>query len=322
MTDMHCATFATELGQWLKDTPSLSTPTVAAYRGEINRLAEAMTVKGIRTVSSMSLPDWDEYLTALTNSRSGVVSRRRKGLKITSALQAARITRSFLRYCWRQGWIKWVPGLDPRKCAVPRNSSQSQLPKEVAQLLTSPPTGDEEAARSHCAMSLAFWGAMKPREIASLRCGDLFLAPNGLTALLVAGRHSRVVLPKIAVEHINHYHHLRQLATHVVAVDNSPLISHLASYERLSDHRVWSLLKYLPTRTPRGQESQGVGARLLRESFASIATVDALSELNAIWQQCSRAVVFAHSRSAGVVEVLPSAILDRVSRELLTSSDR
>lgn len=319
MGTANCSTFTTELEQWLRDRPALSGAAVSSYRGEVNRLAEHMASLGVRSVRTMTEAQWEVYLAALMQDRRTIASRRRAALKVTSALQAARITRAFLRYCWKQGWIAWLPGTEQRRCLVPRSAPSAGLPTLIAQLLLVDRARDEETARAVCAMSLAFWGSMKPREIAAMGCNDLQVVPSGSTLATVAGRSAPLVLPPAAVAHVRRYHELRRTSTRQDPTEHAPLLSQLASYEQLSAHRVWLLLKAWPPKPTAGQEVIAVGARLLRDSFVSMATHEAMSELATVRQQTSRGSVLAQAFGP-MVPARTESILDRVAHSLQSAA--
>jgi site-specific recombinase XerD len=275
------STFTTELQDWLADRSGLSESAVSAYRGEINRLAEFMTDLGIRSVRQMQADHWLAYLSALMQDRNTISSRRCSALKVTSALQAARITRSFLRHCFLRGWIGWVP-LGPRRCKFEQLPRRASLPIEAINLLFGPAIGDEESARALCAISLGFWGAMKPREIAAAAVSDLAELGDGGAVLTVAGRPEPVLIPAAAMSHLAGYHALRRDAVGGDGGQGAPLISQLGSFAAVSAHRVWTLLRAWPPAAREGSEQIALGGRLLRDSFVALAAHAGISELAAV----------------------------------------
>ena len=79
---------------WLKSL-TLSDPTSAAYRGEMGRLIAYCASTGVLEVRQLKAKHWIAYLSCLTTDRTAI-SPQAKPLKPSSAVQAVRITRSFL----------------------------------------------------------------------------------------------------------------------------------------------------------------------------------------------------------------------------------
>lgn len=260
---------------------------MSAYRGEINRLAEFMAHLGVRSVRQMHADHWLAYLTALMQDRNTISSRRCSALKVTSALQAARITRSFLRHCFMRSWIGWVP-LGPRRCKFEKLPRPASLPEEAIELLFRRAADDEESARALCAISLGFWAAMKPREIAAATVRDLTELDDGGAILTVSGRPERVLIPETAMCHLRRYHALRRDATGEDGGQSPPLVSQLGSFSVVSSHRVWTLLKTWPPNAQEGHDQIILGGRLLRDSFVALAARAGISELAAVSRQTDR----------------------------------
>jgi site-specific recombinase XerD len=293
-------TFAAQMQEWLASSPDLSESARSAYRGEINRLAEFMADQGIRGARQMHESHWLEYLAAVVQDRDAIASRRRPALKVTSALQAARITRLFLRHCYLRRWISWVP-LGPRKCKVERLPLHRALSPGAIELLLGPTPAGEQNARALAAISLAFWAAMKPREIAAARLCDLKLDEQQ-AELAVIGRPQPILLPTLALQHLWAYHDQRRRAVEEsdegwegdqggarVSRDEGasrrarggdmPLISQLGTYAAVTPHRVWTLLKGWPPDSAGEQRQLTLGARTLRDWFTALASEAGVAEL-------------------------------------------
>lgn len=281
-------TFPTQLQDWLNSYPGLSESAKLAYRGEVNRLAEFMAGLGIRGARQMREAHWLDYLGALMQNRTAIASRRRAALRVTSALQAARITRLFLRHCYVRGWIGWVP-LGPRRCRVERAPRETRLTRESVELLFGPTPENEEWARALAAISLAFWATMNPREIAAARRSHLCEVTEQGAEIIVPGRPGPVMLPAIALRHLNAYHRLRrELRAEEAADEGVPLVSQIGTYEPLTGHRIWTLLKVWPPDATAGKVQLVLGARALRDSFLTLATRAPMSELVAVRRQTGR----------------------------------
>lgn len=303
------STFATQMQEWLASSPDLSESARSAYRGEINRLAEFMASQGIRGAREMHESHWLAYLAAMVEDRDPIASRRRTALKVTSALQAARITRLFLRHCYVRRWISWVP-LGPRKCKVERSPPHKALPPGAIELLLGPAPVGEQNARALAAISLAFWAAMKPREIAAARLCDLKLGEQQ-AELAVFGRSQPILLPALALQHLWAYHDLRRRSVDEgdegwegdqgdaqgggdargcggTPGGDTPLISQLGTYAAVTPHRVWTLLKAWPPESAGEQRQITLGARALRDWFTALASEAGVAELVAVRHHTGR----------------------------------
>jgi site-specific recombinase XerD len=284
-------TFAAQLLDWLESLGGLSDRSAAAYSGEVNRMREFMADRGVHGVQEVTETRWLVYLRALVEDRSAVASRRCPKLKTSSALQAARITRLFLRHSYRSGWIHWVP-LGPKRCRVDKPPARSAISERLIELLLGPPPSQEADARALSAISLAFWASLNPREIAAATQADLRL--QGKSAELdVVDRTAPVMLPSVALRQVHAYHdlrrdHLNQRKRVARGDDDAPLLSHLGSLTPLTPHRVWTLLKAWPPQPSDGEGQMALGTRALRNTFLFLASQEPASEIAAVRRQTGR----------------------------------
>lgn len=283
-------TFTAQLLDWLESLEGLSDRSAAAYSGEVNRMREYMADRGIHGVQEVTENRWLSYLQALVEDRSGVASRRCPKLKVSSALQAARITRLFLRHSYGRGWIRWVP-LGPKRCRVDKPPARSAVSVHLIELLLGAPPAQEADARALSAISLGFWGSLNPRELATATQANLRLRGDS-AELDVADRTAPVMLPSVALRHLHAYHDIRREHLHqrsrAGADGDAPLLSHLGSLTPLTAHRVWTLLKAWPPEPPDGQLQVALGARTLRDTFLVLASREPASELAAVRRQTGR----------------------------------
>lgn len=304
---------------WLRGRTNVSASTAAAYRGEVNRLGEYLAAAGVRVLADVSERLWSEYLETLMTGRTGVASRRKGVLLRSSALQAARITRAFLRHCWLQGWLSWSPGFDDRPCKVEENDSVPLgSPARWRRALLGP-AGDEDerTARQRCAVSLAFWGGLKPRELASLRDPDLVIRPDETGELWVSGRRHPVECPRELILALKRYRVARaagQAQAHAGGLQrrrDAPLLSRLRSTEPISAHSAWQLLRDWPSAADSGA-AQRLGSKALRDGYLMLARVDADLALDQIARQTGRKPALA-----GTVDPATEVCVDRVRQRLL-----
>lgn len=300
---------------WLDEREALSPSTVSAYRGETNRFCEFLAAHGALRVIDFTEQLWDEYLRGLMSAREAVESRRREVLRQSSALQAARITRSFLSHCNRRGWLRWEPNPMPRRCPPTEVRAAAQFPTALSRIVLRPdPTEDEEKARRRCAISLMFWTCLKPRELASLSNDSLVILPDGTGLLHVVGRKAPAECPPELIAIVLAYRQARQIARHAARantpVPRAPLLTRLRSSEAISAHLAWQLVKTWQ------QEDEGkvskLGAKAVRDGYVALAKADAIYALDQIALQTGHT-----SESTTTGELSPSAIrIDRVRQRL------
>ncbi|MBX3587772.1 MAG: hypothetical protein KF796_14140 [Ramlibacter sp.] len=298
--------------KWISSRGGLSEATVNAYLGEINRFAEHLASKGVLRVRSVGHAAWENYLQLLMEKRSTVPSRRTDALKSTSALQAARITRSFLRFCWASGWLGWVPDLGSRRCGAAVARLPVSVPKELAHILLADGRPDGEAeARQVCAAALAFWVGMKPRELSTATVSNLRTLPAGVCSIAIAGREHEAHLPDQLVAQMRHYHALRAERVGPMP-DGAPLISRLGTYMPLGASAVWQLLRTLPSLG--GPTPISIGAKRIRECFVVLGGDDAAASVAAIRRQAGSRRIILHPGNENPIR--PQAIAEKVSQLL------
>lgn len=280
---------------WLRGRASVSASTAAAYRGEVKRLGEYLAAAGVRVLAEVSERLWSEYLATLMTGRTGVASRRKGVLRRSSALQAARITRAFLRHCWLQGWLTWSPGFDDRQCKVEEEDSVPiGSPARWGRFVLGPAGfEDERTARQRCAVSLAFWGGLKPRELASLRDPDLMIRHDETGELWVSGRQHPVECPRELILTLGQYRAARAAGQAKARAGglqhrrDAPLLCRLRSIEPISAHLAWQLLRDWPSAAD-GEAAQRLGSKALRDGYLMLARVDADLALDQIARQTGR----------------------------------
>lgn len=276
---------------WLKSL-TLSDATSAAYRGEVGRLIAFCASSGVLEVHRLKAKHWAAYLSCLTTDRTAI-SPLAKPLKPASAVQAVRITRSFLLYCARRDWLSWDPAdVEPPHFERPSPTETlaiEQLSDGLKSILRSASIPDDACqARRHLALGISFWGALTPREIASLRVDDLSLpSANGACELRCSGRPSPVVLPREISVLWQRYRQLREEDARKPLPPNSPLIANLKTGKSLQPWSVWALL-----RRTEAEESAGdvPNPRLMRKAYLAGATRNADQAINVVRAQCGKAI--------------------------------
>lgn len=304
--------------QWISDCGGLSEATVSSYLGEVSRFAEHLASEGVLRVRGVTQVAWESYLQLLMEKRSTVPSRRTDTLKSSSALQAGRITRSFLRFCWTRGWLGWVPDLGSRRCGSAAARSPVSVPKELAHLLLARtlPTGEAEA-RQVCAAALTFWAGMKPRELSAATVSDLRTSLSDMFTIAIAGREHESYLPDQLVVQMRHYHALRAERAGPTP-EGAPVVSRLGSYIPLGSSAVWQLLKALPS--PRGAAAVLMGSKRIRECFVVLGGDEAAASVAAIQRQADRRRIFLQSENGklipaqDVAEKVSQLLQDRIQR--------
>lgn len=269
---------------WLAACAHVSDATQRSYAGEIKRFREHLAASDIDDVVAITEEAWLAYLRDLTALRSTISEKRKSALKASSALQAARITRAFLRYCWSQRWLDWVPGVGSQRCAPGRPANEFQIPEGLIEFLLNPGDEDDEAAiRVRCAVGLAFWGGFRAREIAELRARDLVPDAYGGATLHPVWREDSVALPAVLAQQLRRYAALRVERSGSLG-DHAALIVRLRSEVPLSAAAAWSLLKAWTSKYDAGGAT-ALTTRVIRESFKELAGSDARCYLRAIERQ-------------------------------------
>lgn len=272
--------------KWLEACAHVSEATLASYAGEAKRFREYLGRAGVNAVQEVTQAGWVAYLTNLTQTRSTIASKRFDALKPSSALQAARITRAFLRHCWMQRWLDWVPSVGSQRCPAVQPQAEFRAPDGLVSFLLDPGELDDEAlSRMRCTVGLAFWGGFRPKEIADLRARDLALAADGSALLHPACRDHVVALPVIMVRQLRRYAGLRALRAGPLAAD-AALIAQLTSAGPITAAAAWQLLKdwtvaYAPP------DREPVSTRAIRETFKQLAGADAADYLQAVEHQAA-----------------------------------
>ncbi|WP_431261830.1 tyrosine-type recombinase/integrase [Roseateles chitinivorans] len=273
--------------RWREACAHLSPATQAAYSGEIKRLLEYCAKAGATELGEVTRQDWDSYLAASVGNRGGVDSRRRPALKTSSALQAARITRAFFRYCAGRRWLAWQPEPGSYRGAPQSHESPTIAAPDLGPILTgSGQDDDEHRIRIRCAIGLAFWGGLRPKEIARLRRSDLLINQDGSGALQVAWREQEVLLPPCLVEHLECYFRRRLQRGSEVSAE-AALICSLRSEIAISASAAWRLLKAWPTQNA-SSDSRQLGGRSIRAGFIALATPGVSESVGAIEHQLGR----------------------------------
>lgn len=309
MTANRTPTIEWAVRQWLSSRSELSHATLGAYEGEVARLSEYAAKCSVFTVSSLTPELWQQYLAALCIDRSAVDTRRKSSLKPSSAQQAGRITRGFLRYCAQRGWLSWVPDYSSyRHPVVPKQPADGALPLGLSDILLDPGTGDDEAtARRRCVAGLAFWCGLTPQEIAALRYGHLKKRNHGPWILLASGRANPLAMPHVLVLQLKRYAMVRPQTGEQ---NDEPLICRLGSLLPLTSSAVWRLLRAWPL--PREPQTVGVplGSRLLRNGFLRLASAEAAAQLTTVARQAGRRVSpqLLYSNDPREVEVVFQAV--------------
>lgn len=275
------------MARWLGCHVGLSEATKVAYGGEVRRFGEYLANANVRHVQELKSSLWENYLALLMIDRQGVASCRRDKLKRSSALQAGRITRSFLRYCWTQGWLGWVPDLGNRKGA---DTDHLDEPVTIPPLLVEILQGnwsetDERIARARVAIDLAFWGALKPREISVLRGGELKDFSAQFCQLSVAGRLGPTCMPSDVMEHYRHYSELRERRAGSGVGEHVPLLSQLGSYAPLTGNSIWQLLKSWPPAPTNPTSGSVLGSKRIRDTYIALGAREPAELIQALQRE-------------------------------------
>ncbi|MDG0857468.1 site-specific integrase [Roseateles puraquae] len=269
---------------WLAACAHVSDATQRAYAGEVKRFREHLAASDIHGVMAITEEAWLAYLGDLTKVRSTITEKRKSALKTSSALQAARITRAFLRYCWSQRWLDWVPGVGSQRCAPGRPASAFQVPDGLIEFLLNPGDQDDEAEiRVRCAVGLAFWGGFRAREIADLKARDLVPDQQGGATVHPVWREDPVALPFVLVQQLRRYAALR-LGRSGPLGEHAALIVRLRSEESVSGAAAWGLLKTWTSRHDTG-DAAALTTRAIRDSFKELAGSGARDYIRAIERQ-------------------------------------
>lgn len=282
MSEIHVSISQAELS-WLRTCAHVRESTRTSYAGEVRRFREHLEEAGIFDAQAITEDAWLDYLRNLTDARETVSSKRTNALKISSALQAARITRSFLRHCWIQRWLDWVPGLGNQRCNHTQAAPKFRVPDGLVKFLLDPGEFDDEAiSRSRCIVGLTFWGGFRPKEIAELRTHDLVPVEHGGAMLYPDWRLDGVALPTVMLQQIKHYVALREASSGTLS-PNAALIVKLKSTTPVSASAVWRVLKDWIAIQDSG--APPLSTRMIRESFKQLAGAEAGDYIRVIERQ-------------------------------------
>lgn len=265
---------------WLK-SKSFSDNAVAAYRVEVLRLSQFCAERGLDDLKKLQSAHWTQYIHSLSKVRRQQARPHKPPLRPRSVLQAIRITRAFLTHAAKRGWIDW----QPRDVELPRPSmpevgpAPNVLVVDVREVLRGEAqSSTEEEARRHFALALCFWGALLPRELCSLKVGDLRILRSGRGATLSCQRREQLIsLPPPVPVLWQRY--LAYRLEHGVVRRMSPLISRLRADASLTPWALWSIVR------AEGGSDASVTPRGLRAAYMMIATLDAEGDVNVIRRQ-------------------------------------
>lgn len=302
--------------RWEEACAHLSAATKLSYAGEVKRLKEHLAKSDVQSVADASEAHWHGYLAAIVGDRKKVDSRKSKPLKSSSALQAARITRAFFRFCWSNGWLSWVPGLGSYRCELSEPEPQLAVPPELLSLLLDSGSSDDEAAsRSRCTIGLVFWGGLRLREVAALLRSDVAMSPDGTARLKPAWRAHEVVMPQSWRTHLTRYEALRKERFGRLS-SNAALICGIRSRERISVSAAWRILQVWPG-IGKSEDPVALGSRLIRASFQELATDGIDGYLNAVERQTAshRANFPMRAGEGPTGKQLTAEVLQRMARE-------
>ncbi|OWR02162.1 hypothetical protein CDO81_20700 [Roseateles puraquae] len=270
--------------EWL-DTLTLSEAARTAYKGEVGRLSAFCATRGVSTIRRLKADHWTAYLSCLMEDRT-FFKPKAKPLKPRSALQAARITRSFLSFCARRHWIDWDPAEHDLVSQIADAAelpafTLEDLPERVRLVLTGElVAGDMREARQNLALGLGFWGALVPREIALLTVGNLHLPSKRRSCELhCSWRPLPLMLPTTLSGIWRRYRDFREERGQDLN-PKSPLVASLRDGAALHPWSVWALMRS-------GDESEVGDAslsntRLLRRVYMQTTTQDATRDVDVV----------------------------------------
>lgn len=288
---VHSVSFVDAELNWLQSR-ALSEVTATAYRGEVDRMSTFFATRGLTRVASLTPEHWVSYIDCLSTDRTSIAEHL-KPLKPSSVLQAIRITRAFLLHCASRKWIAW----DPREVTLQKPEvtlagaearPDAPLPSCVRQVLSSAPfAADEQEARRHFAWALGFWGALSPRELASLRVRNLRISSaSGKAALVCIGRPHRVSLPPNLVALWRQYREYREQTAPTSVSSASALISRLRDGGALSAWSIWALMQ--ESAREAGKEIEAINPRALRQAYFERSTRKAIRDIRVVRDQAGK----------------------------------
>lgn len=306
---------------WIAAQSTLSPSSVSAYSGEVNRFGEHLASQGVIDVKWITEALWVGYLQSLVTTRQTVSSRRTNALKGSSALQAARITRGFLRHCWLQGWIEWLPGIGSRRCEPNTGKPEArQIPEGLLSVLLDDGASDDELlARARCTLGIAFWCGLKPWEIALLKESH-FVRVDGCSEIRAPQGSEHLLVPDQLAGQLDHYLSLRRVGRENIIRDDLPLISRIGSHLPLTANTVWELLRCWPPAATSEEDVHILGSKAVRDSFVVLACEDAISAVEATRRQANRRRIvldpFDSNSEPLPAKTLTDAVLQRIKDQL------
>lgn len=284
--------------------------TLRVYRGELDRMCEYMaSAYGVRSFSGMKSRHWRNYLRGLTDGRRLIAGARKPRLSESSARQSRRITQAFLWWCFERGHLPWSPGPvaeTMRESAVRcpavtsswRGSSLRGDPVGVA--LLEMPDAPHSASRLRATLvaNLAYWGALRPPQIAALRVNSLLI---DIECELLAIRTNEADDPWLPLPfHLEPiwaaYRHEREKETGRSLDPHAPVVASLRGERPLTPWSIWAVVARADTFP--GGASAAATPRALRAAFIEHTGREAAHRV---------AQVASHARLRGLVVVAPSA---------------
>ncbi len=249
-------TLAESSATWLSSmSKKVAASTLRAYRGELGRMCEHLaSAHRLRTLAELKSIHWATYLETLTSGRTRISGLRKDCLADRSVVQTRRITRSFLNWCFAHELISWSPVLVEVPSTATTSSGTTPTwrcgsllrPLELeasllhAQQARSASVSDQRAAMVAC---LAYWGALRSPQIASLRLNDVHVdeAQDQIAIRTRDDPRRWVPLPTHAATMWMAYRTGREKAHGHRLVPKSPVIASLKGEQALSAWTIWSI---------------------------------------------------------------------------------
>lgn len=267
--------------RWLGQKAQLQPRTLSTYVGELHRFEEFCFGRRVVTVEGLSEQLLLDYFAQLRNGRAGVRSKRVESLGASSAQQAERITRAFLKWLRDERFIAWsvaerkAPTGDLAADTATRARRGLQGGRALRDtLLKEASSGESEAQmRTLLTLQLVFWGALKPAEVSALTVADMTRLPTGLVRISAPHLNAPRFVPANVWGTWALYRQRRE-TRHARPLSNQDfIVGGLRQEAALTEWSIWSIIKSSklgPSITPRALRAEFLH-RITGEASAALS---------------------------------------------------
>lgn len=242
----------------------LSANTLAAYRRDLSRYVDFLTVRGIGSPAAVTERDVEDYVLAVRTGADG-----RAALSASSAARGVVAIRGWHRFCVPEGLAAQDPAREVHPPARPKRLPKALSVDDVRRLLEDGVPGDGPVPlRDRALLELLYSTGARISEAVGLDVDDIDLTPGeGAVRLFGKGSKERIVpVGSYAARAVEAYV-VRARPALAAAGRGTPAIFLNVRGARLSRQSAWAVLRSAAERA--GLASAHVSPHTLRHSFAT-----------------------------------------------------